>query len=211
MNTDHSNIYRHRNFKYSMSNKSAASASSDLSEYKVEVGELTKKVIKTIKKFAKRRGKEQSKNTENKDFEFVALNEWMWYFKFTIEHGLYKGQSHIVEMKLLYGRSPDIYVYPSCAPKCSFVTPVWHPNVSKTGTICLDVLKSNWTPAMFTSSIISAVQVLLETPNPSSPLNNEAAKTLDKGDHDKYTQQITDFCNYESASKRIRSLFDDDL
>ena len=96
------------------------------------------KVKKIMKKFKKRIAKELKANSENKEFDFAALDDTYWYFQFTIQDGPYKGQKHIIEVKLLYGRNPSTYVYPMHAPMCSFITPIWHPNISEKGTICLD-------------------------------------------------------------------------
>ena len=44
----------------------------------------------------------------------------------------------------------------------------------QTGDICLDVLKSHWSPAWTMSTACTAVQALLESPEPDSPLNIDA-------------------------------------
>ena len=44
----------------------------------------------------------------------------------------------------------------------------------KTGEICLDVLKSQWSPAWTISTACTAVRALLESPEPDSPLNIDA-------------------------------------
>ncbi|KAJ2466014.1 E2 ubiquitin-protein ligase peroxin 4, partial [Coemansia sp. RSA 2322] len=73
--------------------------------------------------------------------------------------------------------------YPIRPPTLTFVTPVCHPNVHfETGEICLDILKTQWSPAWTLSSTCLAIQVLLANPEPSSPLNCDAANLLRCGD-----------------------------
>jgi ubiquitin-conjugating enzyme E2 A len=66
--------------------------------------------------------------------------------------------------------------YPHSPPDVKFTTPVFHPNVYKSGAICLDILQHNWTPANDVSSVLLSIQSLLTDPNPSSPANGEAAR-----------------------------------
>ncbi|KAJ2490866.1 E2 ubiquitin-protein ligase peroxin 4 [Coemansia sp. RSA 2050] len=73
--------------------------------------------------------------------------------------------------------------YPIRPPTLTFVTPVCHPNVHfETGEICLDILKTQWSPAWTLMSTCLAVQVLLANPEPSSPLNCDVANLLRCGD-----------------------------
>jgi ubiquitin-conjugating enzyme E2 A len=66
--------------------------------------------------------------------------------------------------------------YPHSPPEVRFTTAVFHPNVYKSGAICLDILQRNWTPANDVSSILISIQSLLTDPNPASPANGEAAR-----------------------------------
>mmetsp|Transcript_49714 Transcript_49714/g.153625 ORF Transcript_49714/g.153625 Transcript_49714/m.153625 type:complete len:235 (-) Transcript_49714:358-1062(-) len=67
--------------------------------------------------------------------------------------------------------------YPFVAPKVRFLTPCYHPNVSVSGAICLDILTTEaWSAVMSVSSVLLSLQALLQTPNNNSPLNEAAAK-----------------------------------
>lgn len=73
--------------------------------------------------------------------------------------------------------------YPLQPPSMAFVTPVCHPNVHfETGEVCLDILKTQWSPAWTLASTCLAVHVLLSNPEPGSPLNCDAANLLRCGD-----------------------------
>jgi ubiquitin-conjugating enzyme E2 N len=61
-------------------------------------------------------------------------------------------------------------------PKCIFCTKIYHPNIDNLGRICLDILKTNWSPALQIRAVLLSIQSLLSSPNPDDPLNNEAAK-----------------------------------
>lgn len=80
----------------------------------------------------------------------------------------------------------DIHVpgnYPLEPPQITFRTRICHPNIHfKTGEICLDVLKSQWSPAWSLAAACTAVVSLLESPEPDSPLNVDAASLLRIGD-----------------------------
>ncbi|KNC74760.1 hypothetical protein SARC_12702 [Sphaeroforma arctica JP610] len=67
--------------------------------------------------------------------------------------------------------------YPFKAPSVKFLTKIYHPNIDEKGAVCLGLLKTdNWKPATNVTQVLAAIANLIDEPNPSDPINNEAAK-----------------------------------
>eukprot|EP01135_Chromosphaera_perkinsii_P012221 Nk52_evm1s2613 gene=Nk52_evmTU1s2613 len=79
----------------------------------------------------------------------------------------------LFRMKLVLGAD-----FPSAPPKGFFLTKMFHPNVSKTGEICVDTLKRDWKPELGIKHLLLTIKCLLIYPNPESALNEEAGRQL---------------------------------
>jgi ubiquitin-conjugating enzyme E2 D/E len=64
--------------------------------------------------------------------------------------------------------------YPFKPPQIQFITPIYHPNISATGEICLDILHSQWSPVLSVRSLLISLCSLLNDPNPAHGINKDA-------------------------------------
>ncbi|KAI4098188.1 MAG: hypothetical protein LQ339_006566 [Xanthoria mediterranea] len=87
---------------------------------------------------------------------------------------------------------PDQYPYKS--PSIGFVNRIFHPNIDElSGSVCLDVINQTWSPMFDMINIFEVfLPQLLRYPNPTDPLNGEAAAMLMR-DQKTYDNKVKEY------------------
>lgn len=90
--------------------------------------------------------------------------------------------------------------YPSAPPKGFFHTRIYHPNISKTGEICVNTLKKDWQSSLGIGHVLQVVRCLMINPFPQSALNEEAAKEFME-DYEEYCKKARMYTDVHARTK----------
>ena len=89
--------------------------------------------------------------------------------------------------------------YPFSPPKVTLKTKIFHPNIFQSD-ICVDFLQDQWSFAMQIQSLLMSILLLLNEPNPRSPLNSEAAE-LWESNRDEYNKTVIEWVKLYALEK----------
>ncbi|CAA7390748.1 unnamed protein product [Spirodela intermedia] len=134
------------------------------------------------------------------DYKVEMINDGMQEF-YVDFHGpnesLYQGGVWRIRVEL-----PDAYPYKS--PSIGFVNKIYHPNVDEmSGSVCLDVINQTWSPMFDLLNVFEVfLPQLLLYPNPSDPLNGEAAALMMR-DRNCYEQKVKEYCQRYAKAEDV--------
>ncbi|KAJ8568351.1 hypothetical protein K7X08_027884 [Anisodus acutangulus] len=134
------------------------------------------------------------------DYTVETINDGITEFNVEF-HGpkesLYEGGVWKIRVEL-----PDAYPYKS--PSIGFLNKIFHPNVDElSGSVCLDVINQSWSPMFDLLNVFEVfLPQLLLYPNPSDPLNGDAASLMMK-DKNQYEQKVKEYCERYAKKENV--------
>ena len=134
-------------------------------------------------------------------FNFLCLDLFINFFSplAPYQNGVWK----------IHVELPDQYPYKS--PSIGFRNKIYHPNIDETsGTVCLDVINQTWSPMYDMLNIFETfLPQLLRYPNPTDPLNGEAAALMMR-DPALYEAKVREYAKKYATKQAAEAVSEDD-
>ena len=93
--------------------------------------------------------------------------------------------------------------YPMTPPTIRLTTKIFDPNISESGEICVDILKSDhWSSAFTLSKVMLSLSSLLTDPNPDSALNGTAGRMYIT-DRIRYTKTVKEWTKKYASPENL--------
>lgn len=100
----------------------------------------------------------------------------------TPDEGIYKGGT----FKFKFHATSN---FPHEPPKVTCAQKIYHPNIDLQGHVCLNILRNDWKPVLTIESVLVGLQFLFLEPNPTDPLNKDAANQYVKN-RDEFKRKV---------------------
>ena len=89
--------------------------------------------------------------------------------------------------------------YPMRPPKVRFVTKIYHPNVDRLGTVSIDILFDDWSPAQTMRSVLLGILDIMNEPNYEDPLDAAVGRHWHE-DSDGAIRTAKEWCFFYASS-----------
>lgn len=124
------------------------------------------------------------------NFHGPSDSTWLHAHAAPFEHGIWRVHVELPEQ------------YPYRSPSIGFTNRIFHPNIDEiSGSVCLDVINQTWSPMYDCFNIFETIlPQLLRYPNPTDPLNSDAASLYLKNPQ-QYEKQVRQYV--EKYAKQV--------